>query len=1008
MRKKTDLFLVILVNFLWATQVPVIRLIGDRLDPITIAFVPLVISTLLFLPFLWMENNRRKDTIKRSWKDARYFVLPGLIGIFLMQYLYTVGSTLTSAANAGIITLTIPVLVVVFASIILKERLNIVRIVGFIVAIVGVLLTSIPDLTGADLAAGEYFSGNLIFLLACACCAWYNTWCKLLVEKKFTELEILVYSSVVASIACIPFLIWVKPVNITAIFQSDRIVLWGMLELSLVVYGFSMLLFFYILKRMDLTQAILGNYLLPFFIALLGIVLLGEKITLAQMVGGAIIIISTLMVTIYESRLLALFKRKRILSAWLGAIILLLATHPSKAQSSRKTISLNGSWQFAVTNNFDELPAQYNATITVPGLVDLAMPAPDTPYRDRVYWHKRKFNLADAGYTIAKLKLYKSMYHTKVLLNNNVVGENLYCFTPSMFDVQQYLYKDGRENEIIIGVGSYNNLPDTIVNGVDPERINYIPGIYDQVELQLSGTPYIAQVQTAPDLPAQKVKVSAFFEAPEAQPTVRLHYTITEVGSSKTVATGDTVFTGNTIDFAVKIPECKLWSPETPQLYAIHLSTGHDDKVVKFGMRSFSFDKDKRVALLNGKPYYMRGTNVCMYRFFEDPQRGTLPWNDQWAIALHVKFKKMHWNAMRHTISFPPERWYEIADSVGILLQDEYPIWWGPWGMSGIRAHHLQREYTEWMQERWNHSSVVIWDAQNESITPETGKAIQAVRGLDRSGRPWDNGWSPPQAETDLVETHPYLMEFLQTPENGSSKAPWTDLYTKVRIPHNGPSEHSPPAGGGKYPHPIIINEYEWLWLNRDGSPTTLTDSLYQVILGQNLTKDQRFRLWAKILAMDTEYWRSHRLCAGVLYFSGLSYSRATVPRGQTADNFTDVTGLVFEKHFERLMKPAFAPVGIMLDCWQVKYKKDSLLKIPVRLINDSYEAYKGTLKLTLHQGNKKISEVAQAISVPSLGNSNPVFRIRLPAITGNYRLTAAISYRGEQVFSEREFEVTP
>ena len=30
-------------------------------------------------------------------------IIPGLIGIFLMQYLYTVGSTLTLASNAGII-----------------------------------------------------------------------------------------------------------------------------------------------------------------------------------------------------------------------------------------------------------------------------------------------------------------------------------------------------------------------------------------------------------------------------------------------------------------------------------------------------------------------------------------------------------------------------------------------------------------------------------------------------------------------------------------------------------------------------------------------------------------------------------------------------------------------------------------------------------------------------------------------------------------------------------------
>ncbi len=38
-------------------------------------------------------------------------MLPGLIGVFLMQYLYTLGSRMTLAANAGIITLTIPVIV---------------------------------------------------------------------------------------------------------------------------------------------------------------------------------------------------------------------------------------------------------------------------------------------------------------------------------------------------------------------------------------------------------------------------------------------------------------------------------------------------------------------------------------------------------------------------------------------------------------------------------------------------------------------------------------------------------------------------------------------------------------------------------------------------------------------------------------------------------------------------------------------------------------------------------
>ena len=310
-QKMIDWSLVVIVNFMWATQVPVIRVIGDKLGPVTVAFIPMIVSTIIFLPLLWIENKKRNVKIFRRWKDIKYFIWPGLIGVFLMQYAYTLGSRLTLAANAGIITLTIPVIVAVFASLLLKEKLNVVRIISFILAIGGVLLTSLSDISGADFKQSQYLSGNLIFLFACCCCGFYNTYCKMLVDKKFTELQILVYSSLVGSIASIPLLIWAEPFHYSAFIKSGTVALLGMIELSVIVYGVSMLLFFYVLKRMDVTQAILGNYLLPFFIAILGILLLNEKITWLMLLGGVIIIISTLMVTVYENKLLNFFSRPK-------------------------------------------------------------------------------------------------------------------------------------------------------------------------------------------------------------------------------------------------------------------------------------------------------------------------------------------------------------------------------------------------------------------------------------------------------------------------------------------------------------------------------------------------------------------------------------------------------------------------------------------------------------------------------------------------------------------------
>ena len=302
---------VILINFMWATQVPVIRLIGDRLGPVTVAYVPMILSTVMFLPALWWQHKRQGTALHWHWNDSRHFLLAGLLGVFLMQFLYTLGSQWTLASNAGIITLTIPVIVALFASIFLKERLNSVRIASFILALIGVLLTSLNDFRTADFRHSKYLAGNLVFLGACFCCGFFNTYCKLLVHRKYTELEILVYTSVIGSIASLPLLIWVEPFRLSHFFSKGAIAIGGVLELAVIVYGVSMLLFFYVLKRMDVTQAILGNYLYSFFIALLGILLLKETISGLMLLGGAIILVNTLIVTVFEADLLAWLSKVR-------------------------------------------------------------------------------------------------------------------------------------------------------------------------------------------------------------------------------------------------------------------------------------------------------------------------------------------------------------------------------------------------------------------------------------------------------------------------------------------------------------------------------------------------------------------------------------------------------------------------------------------------------------------------------------------------------------------------
>ena len=697
-------------------------------------------------------------------------------------------------------------------------------------------------------------------------------------------------------------------------------------------------------------------------------------------------------------------------------------------QGERGEISLNGEWDITKTGTIVEMPSRFESKVPVPGLVDMAQPAIDlgSAFNHGIYWYRTGFTLQEEIPGRALLIIGKAKYHARIYLNGRHVGEHHYCFTSGEFDIRQYLNPPGELNQLVIGVGTSVEMPDSVIWGHDFEKLTYIPGIYDDVKLILSGLPAIRRIQTVPLVEEQKVRVIAEIESGEGtrdganegineggskvsswiNSGVRISYRIRELGSGKVVARGNT----RESDFTVRIPDANLWTPENPFLYELTVSTDGDASTVRFGMRDFRFDAESGRAMLNGKPYFMRGTNVCIFRFFEDPDRGALPWDEQWVIKLHERFKSMHWNSIRYCIGFPPERWYEIVDSLGFLIQDEYPIWTvfsADDFYPAVEVDHMASEFRTWVRERWNHPSVVIWDAQNESVYPLTGLAISAVREMDLSDRPWENGWSAPLQDSDPMETHPYY--FLQYMREGeaSDKGILSDILCS--FPGglgNSVNEHDPPVDGGIHPNPSIINEYAWLWLNRDGTPTTMTDRIYEEILDSVGSAEERFEIYARNLGILTEYWRAQRSYAGVLHFCGLAYSRSEDPRGQTSDHFTDIATLEFEPNFVRFVKPAFSPVGLTIRFWDNWAKAGRYLGIDVVCINDLGEEYAGTLELNWEKGIDSLPLASRDISIPAYERITETIQVKVPDDPGDYALVAALNFRGETVRSVREITV--
>jgi len=692
---------------------------------------------------------------------------------------------------------------------------------------------------------------------------------------------------------------------------------------------------------------------------------------------------------------------------------LFIAVAADGAELRRRVISLDGPWQVA-EGAMDGAPADFNRIVPVPGLVTLAQPAfldpgvegaggkgnPRKDPRRDAFWYRRTFRIDGSVPAVATLKVGKAMFGTRVILNGRNVGDHMPSFTPGYFDVRGAL-KEG-QNELLVRVGADRDaLPAGLPDGFDFEKTRYIPGIFDSVELVLSGTPHIANLQVAPDLAGGAVRVRAEVRNAGRDAETSLRFTVREAKSGRVVGRltrGPVSIAGGAaqmVDVRIPIADWRPWSPEDPFLYRLEADGDDDVTETRFGMRTFGFDPKTGMAVLNGRPYVMRGSNITLYRFFEDGACGDLPWNPEWVRLLHQRIKEMHWNCLRYCIGFPPETWYRIADEEGVLIQDEFPIWYGGTGWSKWRAEigsgELAAEYAEWMRDRWNHPSVVIWDASNETSSTETSAAVEKVRGLDLSRRPWDNSYGTPRVPGDVFESHPYHFQ-----------------HPSFRL--SDLARQSPVPQGNELPNPgdspVVINEYGWLWLNRDGSPTTLTKELYRNLLGEKSTTAERRHLYARYLAAETEFWRCHRRAAAVMHFTSLGYSR---PGGQTSDHWLDVAKLVWEPEFFRYVRDSFAPVGVMIDAWAEEYGAGATQEFTVVVINDLYKDWRGPLRLRLLRDGKPVREQELVAAVPSLGRASFAFTVRMPDESGPCQAEATLAGTpAGDVSSLRDFTVSP
>jgi drug/metabolite transporter (DMT)-like permease len=307
--------LLVLVNTLWAAQYAAYKLATEQMGPLTVSAWTFMMASIVLLPFLLWE--RRKSRIapppeaavgsrpvmhrfnSLTLKNTLAFGIAVVLGVIPGSALLAWGIQRSTASNAAIIYLTLPVITTLLASIVLGERMTRLRWISLAVALAGVLLLSVPDLRQLSLTSTSYLVGNILVLLACFASSIYNVYCKELLGR-FTPVEVLIYGYLLAFVCTLVLLHWAEPVSCHALSTYSSSTWLALATLSILSWGLAMILWMHLLKRLDVSQASVSIYLMPFLGVVISAVTLHEHIGISTVLGGMITLAGTILITTLE------------------------------------------------------------------------------------------------------------------------------------------------------------------------------------------------------------------------------------------------------------------------------------------------------------------------------------------------------------------------------------------------------------------------------------------------------------------------------------------------------------------------------------------------------------------------------------------------------------------------------------------------------------------------------------------------------------------------------------
>ena len=274
----------ILAHIIWGGNFVVAKITLEEFPPSSLAFLRFFLATLLLIPFFFTQSKK----VKINQKDIPKLVAIGILMITLNIAFFFEGITKTTAINASVLTLIIPVLSVVLGWMFLKEKVYLINLLGIFIGLLGaVVIIQLPEIVLGNYSANEVV-GNSLILLASIC--WVGG---AVISRQMLKIyPSLTVTAIAFMVGTITFLLpaaneylndplWMESISILGVF--------GLFYMTLLSSVSAYFLFEWGLAKTAVNKANLFQYIEPFIASALAITLLGEKITIPFLAGAILI-----------------------------------------------------------------------------------------------------------------------------------------------------------------------------------------------------------------------------------------------------------------------------------------------------------------------------------------------------------------------------------------------------------------------------------------------------------------------------------------------------------------------------------------------------------------------------------------------------------------------------------------------------------------------------------------------------------------------------------------------